>query len=208
DAVDALPKALNLVGQLGHSALRAAVMGERAFTEPATDADVARMAAAVEEAIAAGARGFSTSRSRAHATRTGTPVASRLAAWDEVVALVTAMGRRGRGLFQLAPERSTELAALADFQARLRDLAVTSGRPVTFMVGGQDEQLDTVARVVAAGGAATGQVHVRGFENVFGFRTALPFDRLERWREVRSRPLDAQRRLLEDEAVRAALIDE
>lgn len=208
DAVQALPKALNIGAQVGHCAVRAAVMGERAFTDTATPDETARMRQAVQEAVAAGAMGFSTSRSRAHLTKAGNPVASRLASWDEVAAIVTGMGETGTGMFQLAPERSTEPGAMADYQARLRRLAVRSGRPVTFMVGGQKEQLDTVDDVVAAGGTAIGQVHVRGFENIFGFRTALPFDRLPLWRSVRSAPLAQQRERLRDPALRARLIAE
>jgi N-acyl-D-amino-acid deacylase len=208
DAVDALPKALNVAAQCGHSALRAWVMGERAFTDRATDDDVQRMRQAVQEAISAGAVGFSTSRSRAHLTKAGEPVASRMASWDEVSAIVTGMGQAGAGLFQLAPERPVDPGEMADYQARLRRLAVASGRPVTFMVGGQQEQLDAVDGVVAAGGAAIGQVHVRGFENVFGFKTTLPFDRLPLWKSVRSAPLDEQRERLLDSRLRARLIAE
>jgi N-acyl-D-aspartate/D-glutamate deacylase len=207
-AVEALPKALNIAVQIGHSALRAAVMGERAFLERAGDDDIEQMAAAVREAIAAGCWGFSTSRSRAHVTKSGDPVASRLASWDEVARLVMAMADRGAGMFQLAPERPADPAEMADFQARLRSLAVASGRPVTFMVGGQEEQLATVDQVVAAGGVAVGQVHVRGFENIFGFRTTLPFDRLPLWSSVRSKPLDAQRQLLRDGELRRRLSEE
>jgi N-acyl-D-amino-acid deacylase len=208
DAVEALPKALNIGAQCGHSAVRAAVMGERAFSDPATEAETQRMREAVQDAVAAGAMGFSTSRSRAHLTKAGDPVASRIAPWAEVSAIVTGMGEAGAGLFQLAPERSTEPGAMADYQARLRRLAVESGRPVTFMVGGQKEQLDTVDDVVGAGGAAIGQVHVRGFENIFGFKTALPFDRLSLWRSVRSAPLAEQRERLRDPELRARLVAE
>jgi N-acyl-D-amino-acid deacylase len=208
DAVAALPKALNVAAQCGHSALRASVMGERAFTDRATDGEVQRMRRAAQEAISAGAMGFSTSRSRAHLTKAGDPVASRIASWDEVSAIVTGMGEVGAGLFQLAPERPADPGEMTDYQARLRRLAVESGRPVTFMVGGQKEQLDTVDQVVAGGGTAIGQVHVRGFENVFGFKTTLPFDRLPLWKSVRSAPLDEQRERLLDPRLRARLVAE
>jgi len=206
--VDVLPKALNVAAQCGHSALRASVMGERAFTDRATDEEIRRMRRAVQEALSAGAMGFSTSRSRAHLTKAGDPVASRVASWDEVSAIVTGMGEVGAGLFQLAPERPADPGAMADYQARLRRLAVASGRPVTFMVGGQQEQLDAVDGVVSGGGTAIGQVHVRGFENVFGFRTTLPFDRLPLWKSVRSVPLDEQRERLLDPRLRARLVAE
>lgn len=208
EAVKRLPKALNIAVQIGHSALRASVMGERAFGEVATDAEVAEMCREVEEALAAGATGFSTSRSRAHLTKAGDPVASRSATWDEVEALVMAASSTRSGLFQLAPERPEDPAAVADFQRRLGDLAVRSGLPVTFMVGGQDEQLGTVRHVRRSGGTAIGQVHVRGFENVFGFKTHLPFDSLPLWKSVRAGSEEEQGRRLRDPEVRRGLVQE
>jgi N-acyl-D-amino-acid deacylase len=182
--------------------------GEMHDADRATDDEVQRMRRAVQEAISAGAMGFSTSRSRAHLTKAGDPVASRIASWDEVSAIVTGMGEAGADLFQLAPERPADPGEMADYQARLRRLAVESGRPVTFMVGGQKEQLDAVDQVVAGGGTAIGQVHVRRFENVFGFKTTLPFDRLPLWKSVRSAPLDEQRERLLDPRLRARLVAE
>src|SRR5262245_51591489 len=90
-AVERLPKAINYGAYIGHSALRMYAMGERALTEVATEEDLARMAAAVREAIAAGAMGFSSSRSPTHITPDNTPVASRIADWSEVDRLVGAM---------------------------------------------------------------------------------------------------------------------
>ena len=208
DAVEALPKALNVAAQCGHSAVRASVMGERAFTDAAADDEIRAMRQVVARAIAAGALGFSTSRSKAHLTKAGGPVASRIASWDEVSAIVSGMGDLGAGIFQLAPERPAEPDQMADYQARLSALAAASRRPVTFMVGGQREQLDAVDAVIAAGGSAIGQVHVRGFENVFGFRTTLPFDRLPLWKSVRELPLAQQRERLRDPELRARLVAE
>ena len=60
--VERLPKAINYGMYIGHSALRMYVMGKRALSEKATEDDMARMAAAVQEALKAGAMGFSSSR--------------------------------------------------------------------------------------------------------------------------------------------------
>ena len=88
----------------GHSALRTHVMGERAFTDPATEQDLAQMKQAVRDAIQAGAMGFTTSRTRNHQTPQRQPVASRLATWDEVRQLVGTMGEMGAGIFEIAGE--------------------------------------------------------------------------------------------------------
>ena len=63
-------------------------MGERAFSEPATAEDLAVMKRELADALAAGAIGFTTSRTRNHETADRRPVASRVAEWGEVRELV------------------------------------------------------------------------------------------------------------------------
>src|SRR5437867_2594968 len=104
--VDRLPKAINYGAYIGHSALRMYVMGQRALSEKATADDLARMAAAVKEAIRAGAMGFSSSRATTHVTPDNTPVASRIADWSEVDGLVGAMAELNAGIFQVGPDTS------------------------------------------------------------------------------------------------------
>jgi N-acyl-D-amino-acid deacylase len=207
DALDALPSALNLAAQVGHSAVRVAAMGERAFTDEATADELVGMADAVRVAMAAGAIGFSSSRSSTHTTTAGTPVPSRVASWEEVRRLVLAMSEGGAGLFQFAPERPDSPEGLTDFRGRLASLLVESGRPATFNAGGQAEQLATLDAMDAAGARAVGQVHVRGFEAIVGFRVGLPFDRLPAWAELRALPFDAQRERLRDPDLRRRLIE-
>ena len=85
--VDRLPKAINYGAYLGHSALRMYVMGKRALTEKATEDDLSRMVAAVNEAIRAGAMGFSSSRRRrtsrptTHPWPAGSPTGRSSIAW-------------------------------------------------------------------------------------------------------------------------------
>ena len=56
----------------------------------------------LSDALRAGAVGLTTSRSDNHATSDNHPVASRLATWDEVRALVNLVGRESEGVFELA----------------------------------------------------------------------------------------------------------
>jgi N-acyl-D-aspartate/D-glutamate deacylase len=143
------------------------------------------------------------------------PVASRAAAWDEVRALVGVMGELGAGIFETANEVWPDGDQRRDYWARLRDLAADSGRPMTFVIGYSPSDpelwrqylrlLDDSAMV---GGRMIGQVHSREFLSVVGFKVKLPFDGLPSWREVRRRPLDAQRAALVDPSTRAKLVDE
>ena len=104
DAIDKLPKGINYAGYIGHSALRTYVMGERAFENEASEDEVKKMEAIVKEALEAGAIGFSTSRTFNHITADDKPVASQLANWGEVRAIVNAMGETGKGIFEIAGE--------------------------------------------------------------------------------------------------------
>ena len=104
DTLDRTPKGINYAAHVGHSALRTWAMGERAFEEEATADDLALMAGQLRDALRAGALGFTTSRSPNHQTADDRPVASRLASWAEVAALVGVMGELGTGVFEIAQE--------------------------------------------------------------------------------------------------------
>jgi len=205
DAVDAVPKGINYVANVGHSALRTYVMGERAFTDVASPDEEAAMAAELRDALRAGAYGLSTSRTMHHETSDDRPVASRLATWDEVRRLVGVMGDLGVGVFQFvedapAPEERDER------EARLIALAVETGVPIAIGATSGGRALDVIDRAAAAGGRVFGLTHPRGIGNMSSFRTKLPFDSLAEWRPVRALPLDEQRRLLNDPDIRKKLV--
>ncbi len=214
--VDRLPKAINYGAYIGHSALRMYVMGKRALSETATDANLARMADAVREAIRAGAMGFSSSRATTHVTPDNTPVASRIADWAEVDRLVGAMAELGAGIFQVGPDISGGLAQRA-FLARLQRVAVESGRPVMFGTiasrQGDDPnpwtyQLEYLDQCAAAGARVWGQTTTRSINAIFSLKSYLPFDVLPAWRELRRLPLPEQKRRLADPATRRQLMAE
>ena len=214
--VERLPKAINYGAYIGHSALRMYVMGKRALSDPATEEDLTRMAAAVREAIRAGAMGFSSSRSTTHVTPDDTPVASRIAEWSEVDRLVGAMAEVGAGIFQVGPDISGGPAQRA-FLARLKRVALESGRPVMFGAissrQGQDPnpwtyQLEYLDECAAAGARVWGQSTTRSINAIFSLKSYLPFDVLPAWRELRGLPLAEQKRRLADPATRRALVAE
>ena len=104
DAVERWPKGINVGGMVGHCAVRVHAMGERSLSEePATDDDIAAMCALVDEAIGAGALGFSTSRTLLHRVPDGRPVPGTWATADELMAIAEVMGRHHRGVFEAAP---------------------------------------------------------------------------------------------------------
>ena len=203
DALDRTPKGINYAANIGHSALRTYVMGERAYDGEATAADVDAMRHELEDALRAGAYGFTTSRTRHHQTSDDRPVASRLASWDEVVQLVEVLGDLGTGIFQITTEPTTP-----GEEHRMTDIAALSARtgvPVA-LGAGSDRSLERIDRANATGARVWGVTHPRGIGAFSSFRSQLPFDRLPEWRELRSRPLEEQRRLLEDPEVVARLV--
>ena len=215
DVLDALPKGINYAGYVGHSALRTYVMGERAFTEAATEDDLARMQAIVREAVRAGAMGFTTSRSPNHQTSDHRPVASRVASWDEVRAIVHAMGETGAGMFEIAGERTgPDPDRIREYHERLRDLSVETGVPVTWGMFASRHApdlwrryFDLLDETAAAGGRMFAQVHSRSLNVLYTFESYTPFDGWDAWRDLRALPLEEQRAKLADPALQAKLVD-
>jgi len=214
--VDRLPKAINYGAYIGHSALRMYVMGKRALTELATEDDLARMAAAVKEAMRAGAMGFSSSRATTHVTPDNTPVASRIADWSELGRLVGAMAELNAGVFQVGPDISGG-EAQRRFLARLKQLALETGRPMMFgtLSSRQGDrpnpwtyQLEFIDECAAAGARMWGQTTTRSINAIFSLKSYLPFDALPAWRELRDLPLAEQKRRLADPATRGRLVAE
>ena len=212
DVVDALPTAINLAANLGHSALRTWAMGERAFAEQATEDDLALMRAQLADALTAGAIGFTTSRIAHHQTSDDRPVASRIASWDEVVALVGVMSDLGTGIFEgadggmMAPDPEVRERALA----RLSDLAATSRVPITFglmATSSAGRLLDFLDEAAIAGGRVIAQTHCRGISVLLSLETRLPFDLLPAWAPLRARPVAEQLAVLGDPEARRPYVD-
>ncbi len=215
DTIEALPKGINYAGYIGHSALRTFVMGERAFSEQASSDELKTMSDLVVEAVQAGAIGFSTSRTPNHITADDRPVASRVADWGEVRAIVNAMGKTGRGIFEIAgesPGRNPE--RVAEYLGRLRDLSVESGIPQTWGMFstryGRDlwrPYFDLLDEAAAAGGRIFAQVHSRELNTLLSFATQMPFDTWDVWRDVRSLPLAEQKAKFMDPELRARMVE-
>jgi N-acyl-D-amino-acid deacylase len=88
--------AVEVAAQVPHGAVRFYVMGERgAANEDATAVDLAAMASLVEQALGAGAVGFSTSRTIGHRARSGRPVPGTFAPAEELLAIAGALRRSG-----------------------------------------------------------------------------------------------------------------
>ncbi len=111
DALERLPRTIDIGAQVAHHPLRVYAMGERAIKrERATAEDIELMARLTEEALKAGAVGFTTSRTDQHKTLAGDLVPGRYAEHEELIAIGKAMGRAGRGTFGFLSDFDDEAA--------------------------------------------------------------------------------------------------
>jgi len=220
EAVERWPKGINVGGMVGHCAVRVHAMGDRSLSEdPATPDDITAMCALVDEAIGAGALGFSTSRTLLHRVPDGRPVPGTWARADELMAIADVMGRRGRGVFEAAPrlgERDQDdYAATRAEVDMMSELTISSGRPLTFGLAHSFRRDDLYARVlefVAEGNARGAQVRpqttARGIGILFGLSHHTPFDGARSWKRLRMLSLDERLAVLGDPTSRMQLIEE
>ena len=132
DSVERMRPALNMVGLVGHCAVRYQVMGERAMTDEMPTADeLGRMRDIVEESVAGGAVGFSTSRILLHYIPDGRLVPGTLAPTEEYLAIADGMNRAGGGLFQAVNDFATkaghEFELLRSMTERCGDVLFSGG---------------------------------------------------------------------------------
>ncbi len=211
DAVDRLSKGINFAANIGHSALRTWAMGERAFDQKASEVDLTLMAEQLADALRAGAIGFSTSRTQHHETSDGRPVASRIASWSEVAALVGVLGVHG-GIFEgadagmSAPDPAVRQRSLD----RMTDLAARTGVLMTFgllATATSGFLLDFLDDAAAVGARMVAQTHCRGISVLLSLKTRLPFDLIPAWSELRSRSIEDQLRILGDGRLRLPFVE-
>ena len=129
DALDKMPRALDVATQIPHGAVRAYVMGQRgADNEAPTPEDIEKMADIVEDGIKAGALGFSTSRTMLHLSKDGEPVPGTFANKDELLGIADGMQRGGHGVFEMASDLNP---AEKEF-GWMAEMSQKTGLPVTY----------------------------------------------------------------------------
>ncbi len=219
DALDRMERAIDVGTQVPHGAVRAFVMGDRgAKNEPANASDIQEMAAIVKEAIAAGALGFSTSRTIVHRAIDGEPVPGTFAAEDELFGIGAALGELGRGVFELAPAGAAgeDIAAPEKEMAWMRRLSAATGRPVSFALIQHDmdpkqyrRMLDLCEEAVAEGANVVPQVAGRPTGMLMGWQcTAHPFVENPTYLEIADLPFEQRLQRLKDPEVRRRMVTE
>jgi N-acyl-D-amino-acid deacylase len=119
---------INVGALIGHSAVRLAVMGEESQEREATQDEIDEMAALIEEAMQVGAIGVSSSY--ADTDEFGRPVPSRFSSIHEKCELAAAMGRSGRGVWEVVPVLSPE--GTVETCRELGQISRTANVPTSF----------------------------------------------------------------------------
>jgi N-acyl-D-amino-acid deacylase len=214
DALDRMPRTIDIAAQIPHHPLRVFVMGERGINrEAATPDDIAEMKRLTEEALRAGAFGFTTSRTYSHKTNDGELVPGHFAEEAELYGIGQAMAAVRAGAFGMNSDFVDEAAEFA----WMTRLSKETGRPVWFLLTDRTKDparwkrlMQGVHAARAQGAQITAQVAGRpvgiimgiaGSYNPFSIRPSyLPLEALPpQERLKRMQDPEMRRRLLAEE---------
>ncbi|MBO0736724.1 MAG: amidohydrolase family protein, partial [Alphaproteobacteria bacterium] len=165
-----------------------------------------------EEAVRAGAFGFTTSRTNAHKTTRGEMVPGRFAEIDELTGIGSGLGAVGAGAFGMNSDFEDEKAEFA----WITRLGKAIGRPVWFLLTDRPTDPQRWRRIMAGvhaaraeGALITAQVAGRPVGVILGVATSLnPFAVRERYRPLEALPLAERLARLRDPAVRRSILDD
>ncbi len=224
DYIAARQYSLDIGAQIAHGSVRYYVMGERgANNEDASAEDIAEMGRLVQQAIEAGAVGFSTSRTIGHRSLWGSPVPGTFAPEEELRAISLAMKAAGKGVFELIPSGTVgKLEALGGEpfspleELRLMDqVSRESGRPVTFTLTNPPDYPDMYREMLAqtlemnaSGSQLYPQVSSRPIGLVTGLSGYHAFFRRPTYMRIADLPLAERVKEMAKHEVKAAILGE
>jgi hypothetical protein len=200
DVLDALPKGINYAGYVGHCAIRTHVMGQRAFTDEATEDDLKTMihhtrkrSPPARTLLGHGGRPPDLGR------QAGSEPARHLGAEFETPEIDGRRHGRGSRANCAAPTATRRGLLRGPEQARDRERSADHLRPVqpAHQSGRWRTTFDIIERTCRQGGRMFAQVHSRALNVLLSFETQLPFDKWEMWRDMRKLPLAEQKKWAE-----------
>ncbi|MCI3132195.1 N-acyl-D-amino-acid deacylase family protein [Phenylobacterium aquaticum] len=204
---------INVGALVGHSALRFYVMGADSQERVATDGEIEQMCALLEQAMADGAIGLSTSY--VDIDEDGRPVPSRLADMREKTALCQAMAKSGRGVLQTVPYFIDIEQQLANIE-ELGDLSLASGvvcsvAPITYSPVAPENWKRSIAKLEeqqARGAKVFGQSMPRSFDiNIILSETSFMLYSVRKWDLLMQKPLPERLAGFADPAARPMLVE-
>ena len=203
---------VNVGALIGHSAVRFYVMGKESQERAATSGEIDAMCSIVDEAMAAGALGISSSY--LDMDEEMRPVPSRFAEIDEKVALAQAMAAHGRGIWQVVPYIVDPEQALENIK-ELGDISLAAGIPCSYqpLLGsggrGLDNQINALTEQHARGAKVYGQTMPRTFDmNMRLSETSMLLYGYPSWKAIMDLPADERMSEFSDATTRRRLVKE
>jgi N-acyl-D-amino-acid deacylase len=201
---------INAAALVGHIAVRHSVMGEDAVERQATAEEIAKMKELVRQGMAAGAVGFSTNQNPRHIREDKKPVASRLAADEELGSLLDVLAEMNLGVVQLS-------GGGADARGRIAyaaQMARRTGRPVLWQSINHSwsrpnhwqEMLANTQRVFKEEGLPIyAMTQAKPFQNRYTLLDAQCFDEFPTWKSAMFSPVPVRKQMFVDSEVRKKL---
>lgn len=204
--------AINAAFLVGHSALRRAVMGDRAVGHEATEAEIEAMCALLDISLSEGGAGFSTSISTTHSDLEGTPVPSRWASRDEILRLARVVSRHPGTWVEIAHGKTLMGQEQYDI---LTDLSLAAERPVNWNLvtidsrstQEQESQLRAGNAAAERGATVIGLVPSVPPKIILNFVSGFVIDTIPEWNEMLVLPPAEKLAALSDPAVRQRLAE-
>jgi N-acyl-D-aspartate/D-glutamate deacylase len=213
DAAERRGSAINLAFLAPITPFRTYVLGAEANERAATPEETKKIAAMLEEAMGAGALGFTTTENGQHIGHGGKPLAARLANRDELTAYGSVLKRLQRGVIELALTR--RYAALSGEEENLlKFLLDASERPVTWLSlsnlvdkpGAVEEILERVEPLRRRG--VVPQTLTRPFVFDMNLRRPFMFTEMAAAKPIFDASFEKQMEIYADPAFRAAFKEE
>jgi len=203
--------AINTAFLVGHSALRRAVMGERAVGHEASPEELDAMKALLRKSLEEGGCGFSTTVSPTHSDHNGNPVPSRWATDEETVALAEVLRDFPGTWLELIPpydperpERRIDLPV---------QMSLAAQRPLNWnLIVVRSEGREMLDSQLAMGPAAAergakvfGLVPAAPIKAIVNFRSGQLLEMLGGWHDFIHQPDESKIAAMKDPEVRRRL---
>lgn len=208
DELETYESVLDFAPQIGHAAVRSFVLGERC-ADPSytpTDEEVATMSNVIQEAVEAGAAGWSSTFAEIHMDVHGNNVPGCFADLEEVLELAKGAARGGYCIYECAGAPGLSKNGMVSLETIGKIMPVT----YTLTEAGMDRSLVWLEKINTAGCKVVGQIFSRAQGLLLGLNGVIqPLNvRSATYLSMRELPLEQRVAALRDPEVRAAIISE
>lgn len=203
--------AVNAGFLVGHSALRRAVMGDRAVGHAASEEEIAAMCDLLEASLRSGGLGFSTTLSATHSDADGQPVPSRHASHAELMALAAVVKKYEGTWLEMVSDTGSSFTP--ENVALMTDMSLVAQRSLNWNVLSPnsrfreiyDNQLAASDYAAERGARVIALAAPQAISLVLTFEAGMVIDAMHGWGAVMALPVPERIAKLSDPAVRAEL---